>query len=49
MTRKIAKTAKPASTRKTTRPMKVRLVDAATQDTRAVRFGTGCISPTLRK
>ena len=41
--------ARKTPVRKAVRPMKVRLSDPATADTRAVRFGTGAISPSLRK
>ena len=49
MKRKPTVNATKTSARKTARPMKVRLQDPATQDTRAIRFGTGAISPSLRK
>lgn len=49
MKRKPIVNATKTATRKATRPMKVRLQDPATQDTRAIRFGTGAISPSLRK
>lgn len=42
-----SKTAPKAA--KSPRTMRVRAGDPATQDARTVRFGTGCISPTLRK
>jgi hypothetical protein len=49
MTKTQRKAQSVSKTLKATRPSPVRAADPATRDTRAVRFGTGCISPSLRK